>query len=407
MGKARKNTGEILLPGGEGWSRWAGPEGEACAHQADFGQSAGVFSKEAPRRVLALPAAHMWVLPAWLKGQAEHLHGMAQLHLERMGIRVADAANGVDLRYLAENDGAHLTCLLALKEMAAPMWDMSRLPDEVVLHAECYDLPSNSIVLFSELGRLVVAVTHGKDLIYCSPLAAHHLNAQALSELNNICLQLGFQGVLGRVESIVLWLPESEADLQQIQRLTGLPAHYAERPAPVLPKRGKSRLMLPQVLAARRRKEANGRTRLMLLTGGLAIAAAVAVMAVFTAMALKERNLLRERVAVLAPKASRVLDHKKSWLEAAPAVDPTTFPMQRLLQIMEPASSAEISMSHFEFTPERLILRGRTPTPSLALEYAEAVKDVPGLEKYGWDTPPPTIASDNSATFELKGALVP
>jgi hypothetical protein len=68
----------------------------------------------------------------------------------------------------------------------------------------------NSITIFRELGRLVVAITSGSQLIYCTPLSSAHLDDHALAELNNICLQLGFQGVLGRLESIVLWIEDGD-----------------------------------------------------------------------------------------------------------------------------------------------------------------------------------------------------
>jgi hypothetical protein len=64
-------------------------------------------------------------------------------------------------------------------------------------------------------------------------------------------------------------------------------------------------------------------------------------------------------------------------------------------------------MTHFEWTPDRLILRGRMPSAALALQYANEVHEVEALARYAWQTPPPTIASDNSATFELTGELKP
>ena len=60
--------------------------------------------------------------------------------------------------------------------------------------------------------------------------------------------------------------------------------------------------------------------------------AAIAVIATLTSLAMQERNVLREKVAELTPRAARVMDHKNAWREAAPAVDPDTWPQQMLLQ---------------------------------------------------------------------------
>ncbi len=406
MARTRKPTHDLLLPGADGWTRWTGSEGSACELAADFGHSSGVFHKDQHRRVLALPASHVWVLPAWLNGEVTHLRDMASLHLERQGVRVTDSQYGLQIQPLQEKDGAHLTRVLALKDLPNTTLDLTRLPDEVVLSAACRPLPEDSIIIQREMSRLVVTITHGKEIIYCSPLSAHRLNELALSELNHLCLQLGFQRVLGRVSSIVLWL-EEDGDLTQIERVTGLPARREEQPAPFIPARGQSTLVPSEILAARLRQQSKARTRTIALSAGLAIAACVAVMAVMISYAARQRDMLLEEVADLSPRASQVLDHKKSWLEAAPAVDPSYFPMQVLLDSMTPTSSSEVSLTNFEWKPDRLVLRGRMPSAALALQYANEITEVENLTRYAWETPAPTIASDNSATFELTGEIKP
>lgn len=381
-------------------------EDAACDHAATFGESAGVFAKEAHRRVLGLPASHTWVLPAWLHGQPEHLRDMALLHLERIGVRVTDPEHGLQVRRLQEKDGAHLTCIVALKEQASPLGDMARLPDEVVLAAHCRELPADSIVIQREMSRLTVTITNGADIIYCSPLSARRLDELALSELNHLCLQLGFQRVLGHVEGIVLWL-DDEGDLGQIERVTGLTARREVPPAPRQPAKGGSTLVPADILAARQRQQASARIRVTALSVGLALAACVAVMMVLIATATRERDMLLEKIADLTPQSSQVLDQKKAWIEASPAVDPAAGPMQVLLDCMSPGSSTEVGMTHFEWTPTTLVLRGRTVTASLALQYAKEITEVEALTRYTFETPAPQIASDDSATFELKGEVGP
>lgn len=403
MAKTRKHPCELLLPGAQVWQSWAGAEGAACQLTAEQNAEGATFGKDAQHRVLALPAVHFWALPAWLKGQPEHLRSMGLLHLERMGIKAGDGENGVQVRNMQGKEGAYLTRILALKDLATPLADTSRLPDEVTLHALCYPLVQNSLTIFRELGRLVVAITSGPQLIYCTPLSAIRLDGNALAELNNICLQLGFQGVLGRLESIVLWI--DEGDLAQIQRVTGLAAYRCEMPAPTMPERGSSLLMPQDVISERQNQTRRAKTRFMALAVGTVIAAAIALVATLTSLALQERNMLREKVAMLTPRASKVMDHKKAWQEAAPAADPSVWPQQVLLHLMEPPSSKEVSITHWEWTPDRMSLRGRMPNATLAFEYIQALKSVEALAPYGLNGPPPAFASDNSASFELKGGL--
>jgi hypothetical protein len=403
MARTRKSIHELLLPGASVWQSWTGAEGELCQQRSEFTTEGGSFGKEAPRRVLALPAAHFWVLPAWLKGETEHLRSMALLHLERMGVKSGEDEAAVQVRSVAAKEGANLARIIALKDLPVPLNDTARLPDEVTLHALCYPMVQNSITLFRELGRLVVAITSGSQLIYCAPLSSPRLDDHALAELNNICLQLSFQGVLGRLESIVLWI--DEGDLGKIQRVTGLAPFRCDMPAPTMPQRGSSLLMPEELVHESRRQGTRARTRFLAMTFGAAAAAAIALVATLTAFALKERNMLREKVAELMPRASRVMDHKRAWMEAAPAVDPTTWPQQVLLHCMEPESSKEALLTHWEWTPDMLSIMGRMPSASLALEYTQALKDSEALAQYGLDGPAPVIAADQSTTFEMKGGV--
>lgn len=401
MAKTRKPTHELLLPGAKVWQSWTGVEGALCQANGEQGGDGAAFGKEAQQRVLALPATHFWVLPAWLKGESEHLRSMALLHLERMGVKAADDIATVQVSSVSSKEGAHLARILALKDQPVPLTDLSRLPDEVTLHALCYPLVQNSITLFRELDRLVVAITSGAQLIYCTPLSSLRLDDNALAELNNICLQLGFQGVLGRLESLVLWV--EEGDIAKIQRVTGLSAYRCEMPAPTMPQRGTSTLMPEDVVAERQRQSTRSRTRLLALTTGAVLAAATAIVATLTSLALQERNMLREKVAEMSPRASQVMDHQKAWLEASPAVDPATWPQEMLLHTMQPPVSKEASITHWEWTPDRMSIIGRMPDASLALEYMQQLASSEGLAHFTWETPSPAIASDNSATFEMKG----
>jgi hypothetical protein len=142
---------------------------------------------------------------------------------------------------------------------------------------------------------------------------------------------------------------------------------------------------------------------MLALGAGALVALAIAAIATLTVFASRERDQLLDRVAELTPRASKVEDHRKSWEEIASAVDPKRFPMGILLRCMEPESAQEIALTHFECAGDRVMLRGRSPSSSLALKYAQEIKNTESLGLFAWETPPPTMHSDDSATFELKG----
>lgn len=400
MAVKNKHRCELLLPAPTGWERWVGPEAGPLELEQVF-EETGVFTREGQRHVLALPAASAWTLPAWLKGESTYVRDMAQLHLERLGVRSSGTEQDMDLSILTSDEAAQLVCITALKDDPAPLQNTQTLPEEVFTSARAFDLPEDSIVIWRELGRLVVAITSGRLPVYFSPLSSARLDAGAMAELNNICLQLRFQRVLGNVERVVLWTDDGDA--AQIGRVTSIPTVREDRPAPVLPSRGSSRLMPADIVAARVTQSARQRARMLALGAGALIAVVIAAIATLTVFASRERDQLLDRIAELTPRASKVEDHRKSWEEVASAVDPKRFPMGILLRCMEPESAPEIALTHFECTGDRVMIRGRSPSDSLALKYAQQIKNTESLGSYAWETPPPTMHSDDSATFELKG----
>jgi len=400
MAKTNKQRCELLLPAAIGWERWVGTEFGPLDREQTF-DTEGSFTREGQRHVLALPSTATWVLPAWLKGDAAHLRDMAQLHLERLGVRTVGGAQEMQVNRIASDDAAHLTCIISLKDEPAPLAPKTPLPDTAAISALCYPLPDDAIIVWRELGRLVVAITSGSQLIYFSPLSSGKLDQNALGELNNICLQLGFQRVLGAVARLVLWT--EEGDLDFIQRVTGIPATREDKPAPQLPSRASCDLMPADVITERTRQEAGKRTRMMALGAGGLVAVAIAAIALLTFFASRERTELLDKVAELTPRASKVEDHRKAWEEVAAAADPKRFPMEVLLRCMEPKSSADVALVHFETSGDRVMLRGRTPSSAIALQYAQEIKSAESLNAFAWETPPPQMHSDDSSTFELKG----
>lgn len=405
MAKARKALCEMMVPGAAGWERWQAPEGQAGKFvDATAGEEGAAFSKGQFKRVLVLPVSHVWVMPAWLKGEASLVRDMALLHLERLGIRVDEPERALQLVEVMAREDARLVTMLALKDEPAPLPWNSPVPDEVQVSAAVLPLPPSSICVWRELGRLIIGITSGERLVYASPLSAARFDERAIGELNNVCLQLGFQRVLGRVEHLVLWLPEGEGDLGLIERTTGLPVSRQDFPQWLMPQKWGGKLEPLDVHLARQTQETRTRQRVGLLSAGLVIAAAVAVMMVMITLALREQTLLRDKVAEMSPRAARVLEQKRAWQEAAPAVDPSQGPLQFLLALQEPAASTEVTLMELEFSPKQVMLRGHTTTAATALQFSQEVQQSEMLMAYDWGEPaPPELAADESATFELKG----
>jgi len=141
------------------------------------------------------------------------------------------------------------------------------------------------------------------------------------------------------------------------------------------------------------------------LGAGLVVAAIIAAFSALMSMATSERDALREKIAEVTPRASRVANHKAAWMEVATAIDPTQYPMETLLRCMEP-KSPELALMSFECTEDRVLIQAHTPNVEDALKYQQDIKNSESLAAFTWDTGQMKInEKDNSTTFELKGTL--
>ncbi len=402
----RKQQTDILFPGEDGWELWTGDETGAFVLQQSFPLEAGSFPAGNSRRVLAMPAARVWVLPAWFQGAGDaQLRPMAELYLERVGVRAPSSGNMMEVTTLAQKDGASLVRIVAARDHGPSLTQFNRLPDSSILAPALLNPPPDSILIWRELGRLAMAVTQGPQLVYYSALCAPTLDENAITEVLNICVQLVFQKVVFDVSGIVLWMGEGDAN--SVSKLTGLQVRRLDRPAPRLPLQGGSTVMPRDVAVEKSRQELRRKKRLVALSFAAAAALVIATIAGLAFWASRARSAWLDEIATLTPKASRVEQQKREWEEVAVAVDPSRSPMEILLHGMEPPSSSEVSLTHFEATPEHIVFRGRTATPAQALMYVQEMRSLPALAFCKFDAAPPAIAGDNSASFELKGDSKP
>lgn len=399
--KTNKQVQELLLPGDHAWQRWRSLGAGEFQLVETLEHGPGRFHKDATQHTLALPAASVWVLPAWIKGALAHLRDAAILHLERLSVRTPGHERSMVVDSLSEKDGSHLARIIALKDLPTPLADFDILPKECRLSASCHPLPASSLVLWRELGRLVLAITQGPRLVYFSPLSASALDSNAVSEINHICLQLSFQRVVTEVTGVVLWTDEGDPAL--IQRATGMAVSLQDKPTPrFAAASGHGGLMPLDLLEAQGQQTASAKRRLAGLSAGFVLAVCVAVFAVLIGLVSRERDALLDQVAALSPRASKVENQKAAWEEAGSAIDPTASPMETLLRIMEPTASSQITITELEWTPKNIVIRGRAPEIAPALQYVQEIKDAESLLAYSWEPGTPEIG-ENGAAFEVKG----
>jgi hypothetical protein len=208
--------------------------------------------------------------------------------------------------------------------------------------------------------------------------------------------------VLGRLESIVLWI--EDGDLVKIQRATGLTPYRCDMPAPTMPMRGSSLLMPEDLVIERQRQNTRARTRLIALSHRRCLGRRHRPVATLTSFALQERNMLREKVAELAPRAGKVMDHKsgvaggraRGGSRHLAAADAAALHGAEVVERGQHHALGMDAGAHEHHRPHAERLAG-------AGIHAGA-QNQRSARPFRLGDPAPVIASDNSATFEMKGA---
>ena len=402
---SQKNSIELLLPGAEHWEKWnISKEGEMRKVE-DYSETAeGHFTTDFKQRVLALPTSAFWHLPLWLSGESEHFPSMAQLHLERLGIKSVGGLAQICLTPLVQEGEQHLLSIKTLKNQNAPLSSTSALPTQCIAATDCFSLVPNSVSLWRELGRLVMAVTTHDKIVYQAPLTALNFDDEALAEIKQTCFQMAFQQSLPAVERFVLWIEEVDTAWREAISLSlSLPVEVLQPRVPKMREDFPVTFVLPDLKLKEKIELTRKRRRFQLIFASLLFMGLIAAMFALQLVAALEHEKLLDELNMLTPLAAQIELQRSHWEEVSPALDPQSFPTRMLLSFMESPVSADISLMRFEWTPQRVMVQAHALSTNAALQYAQDIRSHQGLGVYDWVVPAPTIAEDDSATFEMTG----
>ena len=285
MSSKVKKKGEkvLLLPGADGWEVWtAGSEttGFGLSQRSEAMRVLDVTGIPPGELTMAFPVRDVSALPFRAPTSDEALlSDLAEMHLERMGVRPGINAGVLSDVFKVATVGEE--CLAVPIVLAPPReGDLPRrAPQNFDISARCLPLPSDGLVIWQELGRWVFALSVEGQALEFEALAINQLGEEAGREIRITLMQLELQGVTDALPAhCTVWLGQEEAEpsgeqLQALGEGIGLstPVTVASKPAPVPPVRS-SQLLPADVRAERAAKRKKQQTVLV-----SAVAAAVYV----------------------------------------------------------------------------------------------------------------------------------
>jgi hypothetical protein len=264
-------------------------------------------------------------------------------------------------------------------------------------------LPADSLMVWKELGRFVVAFTHGERLLHVTLLASRSLDADAAFEMRDLTAALQAHGFLVKPSSVHVWTrcePDFAPQLACLFENAGVVKE--PRPDPRLPREA-SGLLPTQVAVMRLQKQRRNRQL------SLMAVAAMVYLCFFTAWWLRlqwresRSNQVEQELVATQPEVDSVREAQEHWQAMEGAINPDLYPVELFHQVVSLLPDEGIRLKEFQIEDGRLVVSGEATTVNHALGFKDRLAVCKPLQRYTWDFPVPSIREDNRAEFRAVG----
>lgn len=283
--------------------------------------------------------------------------------------------------------------------------------------ARCYTLPENALILKEEHGRLLLlATTRGGNLIHSHLLSADRNRPDHMAtEIRITHLTLLQQGLIPEIHTMELQAALEDPTVAALAQMLGLAIHRVPKPPPDPARIG--RLANQRMLPSERRTALRGRQRKQWKW-----AAAVAAAAGLGWWVTSQRSSLarlEKKAAELertvntsagsneAEKAisDRARATQQRWQGLRMALEPKRYPMVQLNSLTKCLGEGGIVLRRFESKGPELSITGTAESAGEAYTFYSTVSDDPELRVFAWSMVQPTLDTNGTATFHLKGKM--
>jgi hypothetical protein len=422
MAKVDNDT-SICFPGEEAWELWRLQAGRfELADTIPMGEASPEEGFKSASHY-AFPVHSVFAVPIWAgTDDPELLGNLVEMQLEKTGLK-PDVGEGVmlDYRIVSASDGRaptldsvigdapakrHLALATVLNpNFAHPLPKSGSKGFDV--SPRFLMLPGNHIIIWKELGRLVMALTRGGQLVYFQGLTSADIDTDTVHEVKCVLLGLEGQGVVAEPTGIHLWLDEiADSAGALLQREIGLDAIVTPRPDPVLPTQ-LSNLLPPEIARQRAAQKHAAKIRNI----GLALAACyVALLGWYFFDYFKTVNEERQLAASSRElsKAEWMRPFRTQWDALDPVVNGERYPSELLHRCTAAVPVKDVRFTSFTIQGGDINIVGECRDPNAGRNFGTQLFKNSLLRDYDWVwLQRPTIdprRKDGTASFRIQGA---
>lgn len=402
----KPDVATICLPGEDGWEHWKpSADGYKLSEKVALADG-GTPASFRDIQVYGFPVTAAFAIPIWASTADEELLGsVVDMQLEKLGMKPETIAGKlVDYAVVDREESQTLTLATVLDGSFRHELPKGGARDFEASPA-LFFLPENQIVLWRELGKLVVAITRRDMLVYFQGLSASRVDASAVHELNCLLMQLGMQKVVEEIDGVTLWTDAVDEGADHLlSEAFECRVHRQRRPAPVLPLKQSS--LLPTEVALER-IEAKKRQKIknVLTVAALAYCVVAAFFVARYLIDLKGVNDLKQVAASKQRYFDLVPRVQQKWGVAMETMDVDRYPIEIFRRITEPLKMLEqVNLDTFNITSDKVVVTGMAKDASLAIQYQQRVKEHEELQDFEWKNPSPTPdRRTGRVRFQLNG----
>lgn len=388
----------IYLPGEEGWERWK------RAHDGNWQITESEVLKH--KSVQAVPMLSLVSSPfSALKAQEADdalLASTVQLRWDTLGFETEGPGKHWISWIITENDPFVLMGTMALSESTFTDSILEQRDRIFEPSVGFYPLSHDSISLWKELGRFVVAFQQGGKLLHASTLSARELDASAAAEIRDLAQILAVTWPYNKWSIVCLWTEVSSEFIVAMEGTFAVPVCIEDKPAPQLPLIPSG--LLPSLVAIKRQARKQQRRQLLFLFSFISLLV-VGFSAWASWLGVKEKRVNQsfEQINALHPKVEEVQRAQLKWWALEQAINQDKYPIEVFRQIVSLLPPEGIRFKEFKMDSEKLIISGEASSLIHASKFQSDLKANIALQRFSLNAPQPTILDDNRANFRIEG----
>lgn len=391
----------ICLPGETAWELWRQTSGGMTLAQSMSVEEGGSPAAFKGVTVFGYPVVSAFSVPVWAaSGDQEIIDGVVNLQLEKLNLMPDNAVGQlIDTRVIERQEGKTLVTATVITEAVIPELPQTA-PESFEVTPDLFYLPDNSIVLWKELGRLIICVTRGEHPVYFHALTESELSSPAVSEIESLLMPLFMQEIIPDLDGIVLWteafVPGAD---QELANALHLPLRREKKPAPAQPKTKSNyepvSIALGKIRAARRKKIRN--------IAALSVAAYVLVAAGFVGLYFWnswQNDDLKKKLMPLRAQTSFVEPTMKQWQLTEFLRNRDLFPIETLRRVLDSIAGrqfAGVKITRVRLDGDSVEIVGEGQQQNIIINYRNFL--VGGAETNMFDWPAPVWGPQRNGLF--------